>query len=51
MDLLFAAEDEDLDKQMGELGSEEPEHLDRNMWAPEEDEEEEKVSTVHFHYK
>lgn len=38
-------EDDELDKKMGQFGddgnTEEKEHLDRNMWAPEDDEHEE----------
>ena len=35
-------EDEE-DKQMGQLGGDQPEELDRNMWAEEEEKENEKV--------
>ena len=34
---------EDLDKEMGELGGDNPEQIDRNMWVPEEEQDETEV--------
>jgi len=38
--------EEDHEKQMGELGSGDGEQLDKNMWAPEEEEDQQNVSTT-----
>lgn len=44
-------EDDELDKKMGQFGNdgntEDKEELDRNMWAPEDDEHEENVREKH----
>lgn len=37
--------EEEHEKQMGELGSGDGEQLDKNMWAPEEEEDQQNVST------
>ena len=41
---VFTDEEEvELDKEMGKLGSDNPEDIDRNMWAAEEEQEDTKV--------
>ena len=45
MCLFYIEEEEKESPEMGDLGSDQPEELDRNMWAPEEDnKDDDKVS-------
>jgi hypothetical protein len=36
---------DDKDREMGDLGSDDVDQLDRNMWAPEEEEDSKEVCT------
>ena len=37
--MMYTEKEEDYDKEMGELGNENDEQIDRNLWAPEEQQE------------
>lgn len=41
-------EEEDYDKEMGKLGKENQEQIDWNMWAPEQDQQQEEVRNEHY---
>ena len=38
--MMYTEEEEDYDKEMGDLGNENNEQIDTNLWAPEEQQEE-----------
>ena len=46
--LKAGEEGEELDKEMGELGMDNPEEIERNLWVPEEDQDETEVSVYHY---
>ena len=44
--VLTAGEEEDYEKEMGDLAAEDAEQIDRNMWAPEEPQKQEEEEVV-----
>jgi len=46
--LLTAEEEEDYEKEMGDLAAEDAEQIDRNMWAPEEPQKQEEEEVVYY---
>ena len=41
--LIAGEEEAEYDKEMGQLGEDDPEHIDRNMWVPEEEQDDNEV--------
>lgn len=44
--VFTAGEEEDYEKEMGDLAADNAEQIDRNMWAPEESEKQEEEEVV-----